>query len=111
MIDESEAGITRISPACERLDNRAAGRTAGYLVGRFIGARKGKVAMIAGSLSYRGHEESEMGFLHPGHGLTPGHPRGTICRSYLDAAPGLPILPARKSPAKSDTQSRPGPIR
>jgi LacI family transcriptional regulator len=46
------------------LDNRAAGRTAGLLMGRFLGSRKGKVAMIAGSLSYRGHEEREMGFLH-----------------------------------------------
>jgi LacI family transcriptional regulator len=35
------------------LDNRAAGRTAGYLIGRFIGARAAKVALIAGSLSYR----------------------------------------------------------
>ena len=34
------------------LDNRAAGRTAGYLIGRFIGAREGKVALIAGSLRY-----------------------------------------------------------
>ncbi|RYX96668.1 MAG: LacI family DNA-binding transcriptional regulator [Comamonadaceae bacterium] len=48
------------------LDNRAAGRTAGYLVGRFIGpgVRSGKVALIAGSLSYRAHEEREAGFLH-----------------------------------------------
>jgi LacI family transcriptional regulator len=46
------------------LDNRSAGRTAGYLIGRFIGARPGKVAMIAGSRSYRAHEEREMGFLH-----------------------------------------------
>jgi LacI family transcriptional regulator len=46
------------------LDNRAAGRTAGYLLGRFIGPQSGKVAMIAGSLSYRGHEEREMGFRH-----------------------------------------------
>jgi LacI family transcriptional regulator len=49
------------------LDNRAAGRTAGFLLGRFIGPRPGrsqKVAMIAGSLSYRAHEEREMGFLH-----------------------------------------------
>jgi len=46
------------------LDNRAAGRTVGLLMGRFLGPRKGKVAMIAGSLSYRGHEEREMGFLH-----------------------------------------------
>ena len=46
------------------LDNRAAGRTAGYLIARFIGARPAKVAIIAGSLSYRAHEEREMGFLH-----------------------------------------------
>lgn len=48
------------------LDNRAAGRTAGYLVGRFIGpgARPGKVALIAGSRSYSAHEEREAGFLH-----------------------------------------------
>jgi LacI family transcriptional regulator len=46
------------------MDNRAAGRTAGYLVGRLLGERSGKVALIAGSLSYRGHEEREMGFLH-----------------------------------------------
>lgn len=46
------------------LDNRSAGRSAGYLIARFIGARRAKVAMIAGSLSYRAHEEREMGFLH-----------------------------------------------
>ena len=46
------------------VDNRAAGRTAGYLLGRFIGRGGGKVAMIAGSLSYRGHEERELGFRH-----------------------------------------------
>jgi LacI family transcriptional regulator len=46
------------------LDNRAAGRTAGFLLARFIGMRRAKVAMIAGSLSYRAHEEREMGFLH-----------------------------------------------
>lgn len=46
------------------LDNRAAGRTAGYLIGRFIGTRSAKVALIAGSLSYRAHEEREAGFLH-----------------------------------------------
>src|SRR5215204_1868516 len=46
------------------LDNRGAGRTAGYLIARFIGPRPAKVAMIAGSLSYRAHEEREMGFQH-----------------------------------------------
>jgi LacI family transcriptional regulator len=50
------------------LDNRAAGRTAAYLIARFMGpaarGRRPKVAMIAGSLSYRAHEEREAGFLH-----------------------------------------------
>ena len=50
------------------LDNRAAGRTAAYLIARFMGplprGNKAKVAMIAGSLSYRAHEEREAGFLH-----------------------------------------------
>lgn len=45
------------------MDNRAAGRTAALLIGRFLVGRTGPVAMIAGSLSYRGHEEREMGFL------------------------------------------------
>lgn len=44
------------------LDNRAAGRSAGLLLGRFLGSRAGRVAMIAGSRHYRGHEEREMGF-------------------------------------------------
>lgn len=46
------------------LDNRAAGRSAGFLLGRFLSHRTGKIALIAGSRSYRAHEEREMGFLH-----------------------------------------------
>jgi LacI family transcriptional regulator len=47
------------------VDNRAAGRLAGYLVRRFFASQTpGKVALFAGSLSYRGHEEREMGFRH-----------------------------------------------
>jgi LacI family transcriptional regulator len=45
------------------LDNLAAGRTAATLIGRFLGPRRGPVAMIAGSLSYRGHEQRELGFM------------------------------------------------
>lgn len=44
------------------LDNRAAGRTAGLMIGRFVGERRGKVALIAGSRSYRAHEERETEF-------------------------------------------------
>src|SRR5205823_7219414 len=47
------------------IDSRQAGRLAGYLLGRFLGTSEPKkVAMFAGSLSYRGHEEREMGFRH-----------------------------------------------
>lgn len=45
------------------LDNRAAGRTAALLLGRFLGKRNAQVALIAGSRSYRAHEEREAGFL------------------------------------------------
>lgn len=46
------------------IDNRAAGRLGGYLLGRLLPATSGKIALFAGSLSYRGHEEREMGFRH-----------------------------------------------
>lgn len=45
------------------LDNQVAGRTAGYLLGRFCRAEKGAVALVAGSRNYRTHAEREMGFL------------------------------------------------
>lgn len=45
------------------IDNRAAGRLGGYILGRFLNNTSGnKIALFAGSLSYRGHEEREMGF-------------------------------------------------
>jgi LacI family transcriptional regulator len=44
------------------IDNRAAGRLAGHVMGRFLGLAGGKVVLFIGSLSYRGHEEREMGF-------------------------------------------------
>lgn len=46
------------------IDNRAAGRLAGHLLGRFVRQGGEQVALFAGSLSYRGHEEREMGFRH-----------------------------------------------
>jgi LacI family transcriptional regulator len=44
------------------IDNIAAGRTAGALVGRLVGARPGKVAIIAGSQGLRDHAERIFGF-------------------------------------------------
>ena len=47
------------------VDNRAAGRLGGYLLGRLLTSPEPrKIALFAGSLSYRGHEEREMGFRH-----------------------------------------------
>jgi LacI family transcriptional regulator len=46
------------------IDNRSAGRLAGYLMGRLLGPGRHRVVLFAGSLSYRGHEEREMGFRH-----------------------------------------------
>lgn len=45
------------------IDNRSAGRLAGLLMGRFLHPdREHTVVIVVGSLSYRGHEEREMGF-------------------------------------------------
>lgn len=45
------------------LDNTQAGRLAGYVMGRLLASDKpAKIVAFAGSLSYRGHQEREMGF-------------------------------------------------
>ncbi|MDM9561632.1 LacI family DNA-binding transcriptional regulator [Bordetella petrii] len=45
------------------IDNRAAGRLAGLLLGRFLPQGvEHRIAVFVGSLAYRGHEEREMGF-------------------------------------------------
>lgn len=44
------------------IDNVAAGRTAGSLLGRFLGGKSGKVALIVGSMLVRDHVERKMGF-------------------------------------------------
>ena len=45
------------------IDNRAAGRLAALLLGRFLPQHtERKIAVFVGSLAYRGHEEREMGF-------------------------------------------------
>jgi LacI family transcriptional regulator len=45
------------------VDNIAAGRTAGSLMGRFLGSRPGPVAVLAGSMRVRDHGERLEGFL------------------------------------------------
>jgi len=45
------------------VDNIAAGRTAGSLMGRFLGGRPGPVAVLAGSMRVRDHRDRLEGFL------------------------------------------------
>ncbi len=61
--------VTLVSdvPGAERIhyagiDNTAAGRTAGTLVGRFLPKVPGKVGIVAGSMLLRDHVERRMGF-------------------------------------------------
>ncbi|SNY92296.1 LacI family transcriptional regulator [Cohaesibacter sp. ES.047] len=44
------------------IDNVAAGRTAARLMGKFIGGKTGKIALVAGSMLLRDHVERRMGF-------------------------------------------------
>jgi len=54
------------------IDNVAAGRTAASLIGRFLGAKRGKIAFVAGSMLVRDHVERRMGFDQVIRGEYPG---------------------------------------
>ncbi|TXR49737.1 LacI family DNA-binding transcriptional regulator [Phyllobacterium endophyticum] len=75
------------------IDNFAAGRTAASLIGRFVGPRRGKVGMIAGSLALRDHVERQFGF------------EQILSREYsnLDV---LPVREARDENARVEAVSR-----
>lgn len=67
--DDGIAVVTLVSdlPGSARdhfagIDNIAAGRTAGTLIGRFLGSREGPVAVLAGSMLVRDHRERLEGF-------------------------------------------------
>lgn len=67
--EDGIAVVTLVSdlPGSERdhfagVDNIAAGRTAGSLMGRFLGGREGPVAVLAGSMLVRDHCERLEGF-------------------------------------------------
>jgi LacI family transcriptional regulator len=69
LVDGGTKVVTLVSdvPSSRRhhyvgIDNIAAGRTAGALVGRFVGSRQGKVAIVAGSQGLRDHAERIFGF-------------------------------------------------
>jgi LacI family transcriptional regulator len=69
LVDGGTKVVTLVSdvPSSRRhhyvgIDNIAAGRTAGALVGRLAGSRQGKVAIVAGSQALRDHAERIFGF-------------------------------------------------
>jgi LacI family transcriptional regulator len=69
LVDAGTKVVTLVSdvPSSRRhhyvgIDNIAAGRTAGALVGRLVGERSGKVAIVAGSQGLRDHAERIFGF-------------------------------------------------
>ena len=87
------AVVTLVSdvPGSRRLrfvgvDNVAAGRTAGTLLGRFVGAREGRVGVVLGSHSLRDHAERLFGF------------RGVLGDDF----PGLKILEAVECQDRTD---------
>ncbi|MEX3016071.1 LacI family DNA-binding transcriptional regulator [Gymnodinialimonas hymeniacidonis] len=64
------------------VDDMRAGRLAGQVITRFLGPRPaGKIALFAGSLSYRAHQEREMG----------------LRQLLSEDAPGLSLLEIRES--------------
>jgi len=67
------------------VDNIAAGRTAGSLMGRFLGKRPGPVAVLAGSMRVRDHGERLEGFL-------------TAMSAMPDARAILPVLEGQDDP-------------
>jgi LacI family transcriptional regulator len=75
------------------IDNPAAGRTAGSLIGRFLRGQKGTVAIITGSLSLRDHAERHFGF------------RQVLSAEYPDLI-GLPPVEGRDDSARNHEIAR-----
>jgi LacI family transcriptional regulator len=96
LIDAGAKVVTLVSdvPSSRRhhyvgIDNIAAGRTAGALVGRFVGGRKGKVAIVAGSQGLRDHAERIFGF-------------NQVMASEFSDLDVLPVLEGRDEDGRSE---------
>jgi LacI family transcriptional regulator len=96
LIDAGTKVVTLVSdvPSSRRhhyvgIDNIAAGRTAGALVGRLVGSRKGKVAIVTGSQSLRDHAERIFGF-------------NQVMTSEFSALGVLPVLEGRDEDERSE---------
>ncbi len=94
LVDSGMSVVTLVSdvPNSRRhrfvgIDNSAAGRTAGTLMGRFASAHDGKVGLIAGSLALRDHVERMFGFQQ-------------VLASEFPALHTLPALEGRDDPQR-----------
>lgn len=97
LVDAGTKVVTLVSdvPSSRRhhyvgIDNIAAGRTAGALVGRLVGQRSGKVAIVAGSQGLRDHAERIFGF-------------NQVMASEF---PGLSVLPVLEGRDEDDRSER-----
>jgi LacI family transcriptional regulator len=96
LVDGGTKVVTLVSdvPSSRRhhyvgIDNIAAGRTAGALVGRLIGPRQGKVAIVAGSQGLRDHAERIFGF-------------NQVMASEFSQLDVLPVLEGRDADERSE---------
>ncbi|UWU76461.1 LacI family DNA-binding transcriptional regulator [Bradyrhizobium huanghuaihaiense] len=96
LVDAGTKIVTLVSdvPSSRRhhyvgIDNIAAGRTAGALVGRLVGGRSGKVAIVAGSQGLRDHAERIFGF-------------NQVMASEFPGLSVLPVLEGRDEDARSE---------
>ncbi len=96
LVDGGTKVVTLVSdvPSSRRhhyvgIDNIAAGRTAGTLVGRLVGPRQGKVAIVAGSQGLRDHAERIFGF-------------NQVMASEFSQLDVLPVLEGRDADERSE---------
>ncbi|MDI7860433.1 LacI family DNA-binding transcriptional regulator [Rhizobiaceae bacterium n13] len=71
------------------IDNIAAGRTAGNLLGRFLGGQRGEVAVLAGSMLVRDHRERLEGF-------------SAVMAEAFPSVRVLPVLEGRDDPDRAE---------
>ena len=96
LVDGGTKVVTLVSdvPSSRRhhyvgIDNIAAGRTAGALVGRLVGPPSGKVAIVAGSQGLRDHAERIFGF-------------NQVMASEFSQLDVLPVLEGRDEDERSE---------
>jgi LacI family transcriptional regulator, galactose operon repressor len=96
LVDGGAKVVTLVSdvPSSHRhhyvgIDNIAAGRTAGALVGRLAGPRAGKIAIVAGSQHLRDHAERIFGF-------------NQVMASEFSQLDVLPVLEGRDDDERSE---------